>query len=295
MPLHSNNSAHAYNVAMLNRRDFLLTTLASLFLNPVQARTGRALNFGLTPVILDDRQKFLRQWGEWMGDKLSHDIHFSQRSKYREIMDLLLNRQLDLAWVCGYPYVTEKANVRLLAIPLYAGRPKYHSLIITGADDPEVKQFGDLENRVFAFSDPDSNSGYLYPKYRIQQHFNSTPEQFFARSFFTWSHQNTIEAVAAGLARGGAVDSYVWDQVKRLRPDLVAQTRVIETSPAFGFPPLVTHKNIDDDLFNNLQDYFVNMDQTRNGQQILQSLGLDGFQKGAPELFDSIQAMAEIT
>lgn len=230
-----------------------------------------------------------------MGDKLSHDIHFFQRSKYREIMDLLLKRQLDLAWVCGYPYVSEKANVRLLAVPLYAGRPKYHSLIITGSDDSGIRQFGDLENHIFAFSDPDSNSGYLYPKYRIQQHFNSTPELFFSRRFFTWSHQNTIEAVATGLAQGGAVDSYVWDQVKRLHPDLVAQTRVIETSPAFGFPPLITHKSIDTDLFNHLQNYFVNMDQTSTGQQILQSLGLDGFEKGSPVLFDSIQAMAEIT
>lgn len=292
----SNILVHAYNDNMLTRRHFLLSSLASLLLTTeAAARSGRALNFGLTPVILNDRQKFLRQWGEWMSDKLSHDIHFSQRSKYREIMDLLLTRQLDLAWVCGYPYVSEKANVRLLAIPLYYGQPRYHSLIITGTDNTEIKQFSDLENRIFAFSDPDSNSGYLYPKYRIQQQFNSTIDSFFTRSFFTWSHQNTIEAVAAGLAQGGAVDSYVWDQVKRLQPDLVAQTRILETSPSFGFPPLITHKNIDPELFDRLQDYFIQMNQTRTGQQILKSLGLDGFEKGSPEFYDSIQAMADIT
>ncbi len=291
-----NSIRHVYNKNMLNRRNFLLFSLAGLTL-PAAAgvRHGRAIHFGLTPVILDDRQKFLQQWANWMGDYLAHDIRFSQRSKYREIMDLLLSRQLDLAWVCGYPYVQEKPRLRLLAIPVYAGKPNYHSLIITGADNHNIHSLADLRNHVFAFSDPDSNSGYLYPKYRLQQNFNTTPGRFFLRSFFTWSHQNTIEAVAAGLAQGGAVDSYVWDQVKRLHPERVAQTRVIEQSPLFGFPPLVTNTDIDAQLFRHLQAYFVQMNQSVNGRKILQSLGLDGFEKGDPSVFDSIQAMADIT
>jgi len=281
---------------MLNRRNFLLFSLAGLALPAAASvRHGRELHFGLTPVILDDRQKFLQQWGGWMGDYLGHDIRFSQRSKYREIMDLLLSRQLDLAWVCGFPYVQEKPRLKLLAIPVYAGKPNYHSLIITGADNQEIQSFADLRDQVFAFSDPDSNSGYLYPKFRLQQAFDSTPTQFFLRSFFTWSHQNTIEAVAAGLAQGGAVDSYVWDQVKRLHPQLVAQTRIIEQSPLFGFPPLVTNNDIGADLFQLLQTYFVDMKRSRHGRLILQSLGLDGFQAGEPSVFDSIQAMADMT
>jgi phosphonate transport system substrate-binding protein len=276
---------------MLSRRNFLLSSLLGLLVSRMtEAGIGRELNFGLTPVILNERQKLLQQWGDWMAQHLLHDIRFFQRTKYREIMALLLNGKLDLAWVCGYPYVREKEKVQLLVVPVYLGKPNYHSLIITGSSNAAIKSFADLKNEVFAFSDPDSNSGYLYPSYRLQQ-INTTPGRFFSRSFFTWSHQNTIEAVAVGLAQGGSVDSYVWDQMKILQPDLVSQTRVIEQSPAFGFPPLVTRKNIDPTLFGLLQNLFLNMDKSSEGKQILQSLGLDGFKITSPHLFDSIDAM----
>jgi phosphonate transport system substrate-binding protein len=278
---------------MLNRRNFMLSGLLGLLVSRMaEAGIGRELNFGLTPVILNERQQFLQQWGDWMTQHLSHDVRFFQRTKYREIMDLLLSGQLDLAWVCGYPYVREKEKVQLLVVPVYLGKPNYHSLIITGSSNTEIKRFADLKNGVFAFSDPDSNSGYLYPSYRLQQ-INSTPGRYFSRSFFTWSHQNTIEAVAVGLAQGGSVDSYVWDQMKILQPDLVNQTRVIEQSPSFGFPPLVTRKNIDSRLFDLLQSLFLNMDKSLEGKKILQSLGLDGFKITSEHLFDSIEAMMD--
>jgi phosphonate transport system substrate-binding protein len=276
---------------MLNRRDFMLSSLAGLLVSPMaRASIGREINFGLTPVILNNRQQFLQQWGSWMAQHLNHDVRFFQRTKYREIMDLLLTNQLDLAWVCGYPYVREKQRVQLLAVPVYLGKPTYHSLIITHRENQEINSFADLKNRVFAFSDPDSNSGYLYPSYRLQQ-IDTTPGRYFSRYFFTWSHQNTIEAVAVGLAQGGSVDSYVWDQVKILQPDLVAQTRIVETSPAFGFPPLVTRKNIDASLFQLLQSLFLDMHKNPRGAQVLQGLGLDGFKQSSTQLFDSIAAM----
>jgi phosphonate transport system substrate-binding protein len=269
----------------------MLSSLLGLIVSRMaEAGIGRDLNFGLTPVILNDRQQFLQQWGSWMAQHLLHDIRFFQRTKYREIMDLLLSGRLDLAWVCGYPYVREKEKVQLLVVPVYLGKPNYHSLIITGSSNTEINSFADLKNGVFAFSDPDSNSGYLYPSYRLQQ-IKSTPGRYFSRSFFTWSHQNTIEAVAVGLAQGGAVDSYVWDQMKILQPDLVNQTRVIEQSPSFGFPPLVTRKNIDPTLFDLLQNLFLNMDKSSQGKQMLQSLGLDGFRITSPHLFDTIEEM----
>ncbi|GAB4444909.1 MAG: hypothetical protein Kow00120_14770 [Anaerolineae bacterium] len=43
------------------------------------------------------------------------------------------------------------------------------------------------------------------------QQLGRAPEAFFARTFFAYSHDDAIRAVAAGLADGAAVDSVVYD------------------------------------------------------------------------------------
>jgi hypothetical protein len=58
--------------------------------------TVSPLRFGLTPVILDDRVTFLRQWAAWLEARLGRPVVFVQRGRYREIMDLLLRGGLDL-------------------------------------------------------------------------------------------------------------------------------------------------------------------------------------------------------
>lgn len=84
-----------------------------------------------------------------------------------------------------------------------------YSVLIVPADSP-ARTMADLRGKVFAFTDPMSNTGRTYPTYLVRQ-LGQTPETFFARTFFTYSHDDAIHAVADGLADGAAVDSLVYD------------------------------------------------------------------------------------
>lgn len=140
----------------------MLTALTGAF-TPVLGSVAPALRFGITPVILDDRVGFLGDWAAWLGARLGRPVVFVQRSRYREILDLLLAGRLDLAWICGYPYVRHRESLALLAVPRFQGRPLYESLVIVTADAP-IGSLADLKDRLFAWTDPDSNSGYLYAR-----------------------------------------------------------------------------------------------------------------------------------
>jgi len=276
---------------MLNRRQFITLLGLSLSGTGFSAHRAGQLRFGLTPVILDDRLAFLRDWQHWLEAGLDQTVRFVQRANYREITDLLLNGGLELAWVCGYPYVREQQFLKLLAIPRYRGKTTYQSYIITPIDNTSVTRLEDLRGRVFAFSDPDSNSGYLYPTYRLHR-MGTNPADFFSRTFFTWGHRNTIEAVAAGLADGGAVDSYVWEQTALRHPELLSRTRVIEKSPPFGFPPIVARNDLPPTDSRRLQQLLLNMSADPAGKVLLNNLGLDGFVKGDIQHYAGIAEMA---
>ncbi|WP_311787975.1 PhnD/SsuA/transferrin family substrate-binding protein [Ferirhizobium litorale] len=79
-----------------------------------------------------------------------------------------------------------------------AGCPLYQSYLIVGADSVATS-FDDCKGQIHAFSDPDSNSGYLVTKaYLAQPHLSE--DRLFRKSFFTYGHRNVIRAVASALA-----------------------------------------------------------------------------------------------
>jgi len=278
---------------MIRRREFLASGLLLTGLFKASAvHSAEPYRIGLTPVLLEDQVSFLKSWRAFLEQKLGTPVQFVQRASYQEITDLLLRGHLDLAWLCGYPYVLNADRLGLLAIPLYAGQPLYRSYILVWDEDSTARTLTDLEGRIFAFSDPLSNSGYLFPQYVLSA-LQLRPEQFFRRTFFTWSHRRVIEAVAAGLAEAGAVDSYVWDMLSRQRPDITARTRIVERSPYFGFPPLVTGTQLSPRRRDRLSELFLTMHEDPDGRDLLERLGLTGFTQGERSDYDDILLMAE--
>jgi phosphonate transport system substrate-binding protein len=272
----------------------LLLALASVAVSPALAANGGAatVRIGLTPVFLDDQVSFLATWRDWFERRLGRPVTFVQRGNYREITDLLRTGKIDFAWVCGYPYVRQKAEMRLVAVPLWRGQPLYQSYLIVPADDRETKTVLDLKGKVFAYSDPDSNSGYLYPQYLLATH-DQRPAEFFSRTFFTWAHRKVVEAVGVGLADGGAVDGYVWETLAEGRPELTAATRIIARSPMLGHPPFVASRHVPSSEVARFQRVLLDMAAEPEGRDLLHRLSLDGFAPVPPGLYDGIARMAE--
>jgi phosphonate transport system substrate-binding protein len=173
-----------------------------------------------------------------------------------------------------------------MAVPVFNGEPLYRSYIIVHKD----RSYGsmrDLEGKVFAYSDPDSNSGYIVPRHMIND-MGSNPDQFFRQTFFTYSHSETIDAVTAMVADGAAVDSYVWEYLNRREPNATASTKVIQRSEPYGFPPLVYRIGVDETLRSNMTNALLGMDKDAEGRGLLGELMLDRFIAGSSSLYDSV-------
>ncbi len=252
-----------------------------------------AVRFGLTAVVVRENLQLYDRWSAYLSKHIGRPVHFVQARSYREIMGLLEVGGLDFGWICGYPFVQKRDPefLELLAVPVFEGAPLYRSYIIVPRDSP-FAALADLEGRVFALSDPDSNSGYLVPQAMLAR-MGHRPDDFFRLSFFTYSHAETIEAVAEGLADGGAVDSYVWEYLNRTQPDLTARTRIIVRSETFGFPPLVSRLGIDPELRGGMAAALVGMTAEPEGRELLAAFALDRFGTFPESLFDSIRQTAD--
>lgn len=264
--------------------------LLSLCLGAARAEPP-SLSVGLTPVFLDNQPLILDQWREYLKRHTGQPIDFIQRGSYQEIVDLLLRGDLDVAWLCGLPYVEHQNRLSLIAVPLYQGAPLYRSYLIVPITDNRTRSWKTLTPGVFAFSDPNSNSGYLYPRWAMQQ-AGIDVELYFRKTFFTRGHREVVEAVAVRLADAGAVDGYVWETLNRDHPELTGATRIVTKSETFGFPPIVSRNNLPAGQKRKLRQVLVGMAQDPLGREILKRFNLDGFVAGKPALYDSIVRMS---
>jgi len=235
---------------------------------------------------------------QYISRKLGGPVKIVQKRSYAEVNDLIRNNEIDFAFVCGGAYIdgNSEFGMKLLVAPKMYGRTTYHSYIIVPKNS-NYTHLTDLRGKKFAFSDPLSNSGKLYPEFRLAL-INETPASFFGMDekgrynyFYTYSHDNSIIAVAEGLADGAAVDSLVYEYMKDTKPEIISKTRIIEISPPFGIPPVVVPKEINPFLEQRLKEIFINMDKDEEGMRILSSIKIDKFVNIEDNAYDSIREM----
>ena len=232
---------------------------------------------------------------DYLSNKLDRPVELVQRRTYAEVNDLVERGYVDIAFVCTSAYVEghDKFGMELLAAPQVNGETIYYSLLLVPSNST-ARSMADLRSKVFAFTDPISNSGRVYPTFLVQE-LESTPDQFFARTFFTYSHDDAIRAVADGLADGAAVDSLVYEFALARDPALAEKVKVIHRSMPFGIPPVVVGPAVRPQLKVELQDALLTMADDPQGQTALQAIGVDKFVLIEDSAYDSVrELLAEV-
>lgn len=272
----------------LGRRGVIGLGLAALA-RPTVLRAAEPIRLGLTPVFLDNDAEVIGRLQSALALGTGRGIEVLQRRTYQEVTGLLLEGGADAAWLCGYPFLQHEQALALLGVPVWRGAPLYQSYLITGPDDPATG-LADLRGGTHAFSDPDSNSGWLVTASDLAR-MGERPETFFQRTLFTYGHRNVVRAVAGGLTRSGSVDGYVWEALTTVEPALTARTKVIGRSERLGFPPFVTRRSVaEGEAAAALRRALLSLSETAEGRSALSLLQLDGVAAGDPALFDGIRA-----
>jgi phosphonate transport system substrate-binding protein len=220
---------------------------------------------------------------DYLSQHLDRPVERVQRRTYAEVNELLRTGEVDLGFVCTSSYLIgeREFDLQLLVAPQVNGEVVYRAQIIVPFES-QAQDLLDLRNKVFAFTDPNSFSGRIYPTYLLQT-IGEQPETFFSRTFFTYSHDVAIDAVADGIADGASVDSLVLDFALKRDAALGQRVRVIHTSPPFGMPPVVVSPMIRPQLRQALEELLLNMHLDSAGQSALQALGYDRFVRVSDE------------
>lgn len=228
---------------------------------------------------------------DYIGEKIGKKVKLVQRETYAQMNELVENKEVLAAFVCSGPYVEghEKFGMELIAVPQMYNETIYYSYIIVHKDS-KITSFEELRGKMFAFTDPLSNTGKNAPTYVLSK-MNETPDTFFSNYIFTGSHDNSIEAVAKNLVDGASVDHLIWEYINKRNPEFTSKTKIIEKLGPYAIPPMVTHPDTDPELKEKLRSILLNMDRDETGKRILSKIEIDKFVVIDPASYDSVREM----
>lgn len=228
---------------------------------------------------------------DFIGVKMDRKVSLIQRKTYEEVNELFKNGQVDLAFICSGPYAVEKEKYgfEALATPIVRGEPYYQSYLIVNKTST-YQNLNDLRDKVFAFTDPDSNTGALVPQYWLSK-MGETPESFFKSFTYTYSHDNSIMAVARALVDGATVDGHKWEFFQSKNPIYSSRTRILKKSEPFGSPPLVTSVALPTQSKEQIREAIFSMHLDPQGKKILEKLMIDRFVAPEEAWYEPIRQM----
>lgn len=212
-----------------------------------------------------------------LGDELNQPIRIVQRNTYGEINALLRSGHIDMAFICTNAYVEgrDQFGLELIAAPVRDGQARYSGYVIVKKDSG-ITSFAQLRGKKFAFTDPMSTTGYLYPQSLVKE-LGHNYDTYFSDYIFTYSHDNSARAVWQGIADGASVDAMVFKHLSKNKPFITESLQVIQESVLFASPPVVVRPGLDTKVKEQLREFLSKLASDSEGKLILQNMGLEGY------------------
>ncbi len=246
----------------------------------------------LASYLADDARPVYERIAAYLARRLGQPAELSGAA-WTERLRLLDEGRVDVAFMCGLPYVQKVDRLELLcapvmAAPRYAGRPVYFTDVIVRRESP-VRSFEDLRGRVWAYNDAGSNSGYVMPR----DHLLGLGETagFFGAVVASGSHQRSIRLVLDGEADASGIDSTVLELECARRPELAAGLRVVESIGPCPIPPVVVSARLPASVTERLRALFLAMHEDPEGRVILADGLIARFVPVRDADYDPIRAM----
>ncbi len=253
---------------------------------------SQALRVAISSVLLpQETVVHYRAIANFIGRHVDRPVILIQRKSYAEIALLLLNGGADIAFFSSGEYANYSGfdEIEMLAGQQRMGLP-YHQGYVLVAKDSDINEIADLKGKTVAFTDPLSYSGYTFLVHMLRQ-IKETPETFFGRYSYTYSHDKSLLAVANKVVDAAPVTRLVYDRAKQKHPEVADAVRIIAVSPPAGTGPVVAGKSISPVQRELVRRALLSMHEFANMRPALEGLSIDRFVPAQPELYEPIRRM----
>jgi len=281
----------------MRRRQFVLLALAVLFagLFTISAR-AQELKFGFTPVLSEPEMRAeFEPLMNYLSDSIGQRVTLYIAKDYGDLRTQMENGAVDIGSFSPFAYVdaARGGKIRIIAQSIIEGSSTYRGIIVARKVSG-LKSIADLKGKRFAFVDPKSASGYVYPRAMlIEKGIN--PETFFKETIFAGSHDKVIAAVLEGRADAGAIYDGALGVAKRSGV-VVENLLTLASSDPIPHDAIAVRIGLDEKLAKRIQFALINLDKSEAGRRVIANSKkkLSGHVIAQDSLFDVVRRTAKI-
>ena len=235
-----------------------LCALVVLVLMPLQG-LAETLTIGLIPS--EDPRTMSTEYKplvDYLANALGMEVKSFVATDYNGVIEALRSKKLDVAMLGPFSYVLAAAvaNVEAFAVPETGkGGVSYHAVIIA-RKDRGFRTLLDLRGRNFAFVDPSSTSGHLFPKAALVK-LGYDPDAFFGRVIFSGGHDASALSVQNGKIDAAAVADALLDAAYARGVVKQEDIQVLWASEPIPTVPYAMRRDLPEDLRKRIRAAFL--------------------------------------
>jgi len=248
------------------------------------AARGKTLVLGR---VSDDTVKTLEKLGpmaEYLAKQLSHLGYTAgtpvvARSN-EEMADMIRSGEVDVVSETALSalWFAESADAQPLMREWKKGVAAYRSVLIARKSSG-VSRLEDLRDKVLAFEDPGSTSGFLYPLAALRQagldpvpvRRGQRPPAGKVGYIFTRGEVNVATWVARGLADAGAISNLDWEDIARTPNILKSEIDVFYEGTPILRSVLLVRGDLDDGVKSAIRQVLAAMENEAEGKKVLKA------------------------
>ncbi|MDR3590893.1 MAG: phosphonate ABC transporter substrate-binding protein [Negativicutes bacterium] len=231
---------------------------------PSSANTARPQVLRVGTIPAEDATRMREAYSPlvaYLEKKLGLKVELFVATDYSGAIEAMRAGKLDIVQFGPFSYVlaAEKANAEVFAVEKVGGVTTYRSLVVTRPDSG-INTLQDLKGHTFAFVDPASTSGHLFPRAFLKKN-GVDPEQDLKSLVFAGTHDAVEMSVKNRKVDAGADSDKTYAKMKQEGLISDQDIKVIYESDPIPGSPWAWRKDLSPEWKTKIKDIFLNMDK----------------------------------
>jgi ABC-type phosphate/phosphonate transport system substrate-binding protein len=235
---------------------------------------------------------------QWISERADAQLTIIDHSLPDPIEDLWSRKDMGCVLMCGWPYFLRTPRPQLIAAAVpspdrYGDLPIYYSDFIVREESP-YKKLEDTFGKRLAWTVERSHSGFNAPRYHLLKYRTKDRPVLYAKTVGpVYTPLGALESVKKAEAEVAPMDSYTRDLMEKHTPDLLHDVRVIATTEAAPFPPLVASSGINPEWCTRLMEVLLNVHRSCEMAPVLKFLLIKRFAPVKPSDYQITEDWAQ--
>lgn len=256
------------------KKIFLILLILSITL--ISRTYGKdTLLIGLVPGenIFDQMDRY-KPVAEYLSSKLNIEVKLTILSKYGDIIDKFVARNMDGAFFEGLTGVIamERLGVEPLVMPVMSDGSHKRKYYIFVKNNSDIKSVKEMKGKRIVFVDR-ATSGYLFALAFFKKNGISNIEKYFKELYFTGGYDSVIYAVLDNRADVGVIDNKTYRRIVEKDPVIKEELNIISESKEFLEINLYIKRDLPLNIKTKIKNILLSMEQDYEGRKVLSRLG----------------------